>query len=83
MVAVDTSDHFTLAGYEVHWSVPVVHVTSLSTADSDAIRNGTTGELPSAIFMMIIVIALHSCNVVVCWAPEVHWTIPLIDIARI
>ena len=83
MVAVNASNHFTLAGYEIHWCIPVIHVTSLSTADSDAILNRTTGELPSAIFIMVVVIALHSFDVVVCWALEVHWKIPLIDIACI
>lgn len=32
MVAIDTSDHLALVGYEIHWSIEAVHIPSFMTA---------------------------------------------------
>ena len=82
MVAVDTSNHLAGVGLEIHCFIPLVDIVSLSTADGDMIFNGTTCELPPAILASVIMIALHSCNILVCWAHEVHWKVPLIDVVR-
>ena len=65
VVAEDTSDHLTSVGLEIHWCIPVIHIACCTTAGSDTICNGTTGELPSAILMMVTMIAVHSCNVLI------------------
>lgn len=82
MVAIDTSNHLTVACLEIHWSIPAIHKASLSAAGSDMILYCTAGEFPPAILTFVIMVALHSRNVLVCRAHKVHGDIKVIDIAR-
>ena len=71
MVAVDTSNHLTLTSLKIQLCIPGVHISTWSTAEGDVIWNKATGEFPSAILTSIIMNALYSCNVLVCWFGEV------------